>query len=249
MKFQRSDLGLYFASSLVGAGVGLLVGSFIASRLAAPEPPFIPEEEDEGWDEEYWQAPEKIPGVKKSRKKTTKIKVSDDPELAAFIAEWEPSTIQIEMVKKGLVTLEDLQQTLAEERLAEEKEPYSYNLRYYDDKPDLADLVKLPEDEELVDDRYQILRDPPKNKDPKALRVVYWDMQDDGFYTLSRKKQPVPTDIRTMISDETWEVMLPYLHGGYTTLYVDDLETTRFYRFEVVPDDMEDSSGPDHASD
>jgi hypothetical protein len=261
MKFNKSDLGLYFASSLVGGGVGLLLGALIASLMAGPEPVLILDEEEYdpvqrrfGLGEEAIEAEaEKIARVKKPRKTTTKITGRDDPELAAFIAEWEPSTIQIELVYKGLVTMEDLKELLIKERLAKEAEPYNYNKVYYEaefgEKPELADLARLPEEEPVVDDRYQILRDPPANKDPKALRIIYWDAEDDSFYTLTRKKQPVPTDLRGVISDETWTVMVPYFDKGYDTLYVDDLESNRFYRFIVVPDDLEDSLGDDHGSD
>lgn len=258
MKFKKSDLGLYFASSLVGAGVGLLVGAVIASRIAGPEPIYIPEPvedpvtkrnqmEDVGayLDEQA----EKNARVKKTRKTSTKIKVQDDPELAAFIAEWEPSTIQIEMVKTGLVTLAALEEALIKERAAKEAEPYNYSAVYYDDKPELVDLAKLPEEEELIDGRYQILREPPAEKDVRNLREIHWDPEDDTFYTETRRKQPVPIDLRGTISDETWVTLVPYFDKGYSTLYVDDLETSRFYKFVVVPEDMEDSSDNDRDSD
>ena len=259
MKFKKSDLGLYFASSLVGAGAGLLTGAFIASRLTGPAF-IVPDEET--WDEQVtrlqalgdpvenrYGPSEKIAGEKKPekiRKTTVKIKIQDDPELAAFIAEWEPSTIQIEMVKKGLVTLSALEELMIKEGLAKNSQPYNYSGAYFDEeKPELADLAKLPEEEEVIDDRYQILRDPPTEKDAKSKRIIYWDPEDDSFYTLTRKKQPVPTDLRGTISDETWIIMVPYFDKGYSTLYVDDLETSRFYQFIVVPDDMEASSDND----
>lgn len=257
MKFKKSDLGLYFASSLVGAGVGLLVGALVASRLAGPEPVYIPEpledpvakrnqvENVEEYLDEQEERVEKIVQEKKPRKKTIKIQAQDDPELAAFIAEWEPSTIQIEMVKKKLVTLKDLEELLIKENLSALAEPYNYSAPYYD-KPELVDIAKLPEEEEIVDSRYQILREPPADKDAKNLREIHWDPEDDTFYTLTRKQQPVPTDLRGVISDETWVALVPYFDKGYSTLYVDDLETSRFYKFVVVPNDMEDSLGNDH---
>jgi len=251
MKFKRSDLGLYFASTLVGAGVGLLMGAFIASRQTRSF--YVPGKIEE-WEavsdpvaqrfqvdnvEEYLdEQAEKNARVKKPRKTSTKITVQDDPKLAAFIAEWEPSTIQIEMVKKGLVTLEALEEVLIKEAAAKKSEPYNYRGPYYDDKPELVDISKLPEEEKIVDDRYQILRDLPTDRDIKKVRIIYWDPEDNDFYCLSRSKQPVPTDLRGLISDETWEIMLPYFDKGYNTLYVDDKETNRFYRFDVIPDDM-----------
>lgn len=266
MKFKKSDLGLYFASSLVGAGAGLLVGAFVASRLTGPEPIYLPDEEkytrssaeisfrrvrprkNDKFEQQVVNAAEKFPTGKKTRKKTIKIKAQDDPELAEFIAEWEPSTIQIEMVKTGLITQEDLQELLIKEELAKETEPYNYSAPYVD-KPELADLTKLPEEEEIVDDRYQILRDPPADKDVKTVREVYWDPEDDTFYTLSRNKTPVPADLRGMISEETWDVLVPYFDKGYEALYVDDLKSARFYRFIAVDWESEESQTNDNESD
>ncbi len=268
MKFKKSDLGLYFASSLVGAGVGLLVGALVASRLAGPGPIYLPDEEkytrssaeisfrrarprkNDKFEQQVVDAAEKFPREKKPRKKSIKIQAQDDPELAEFIAEWEPSTIQIEMVHTGLITLGDLQEVLIEEALAKEAEPYNYSARYLDhDKPELAEIAKLPEEEEVVDDRYQILREPPANKDGIPVRDIYWDPEDDTFYMLSRNKTPVPTDLRGVISLDTWDVMVPYFDKGYDALYVDDLKTSKFYRFVAVDWESEESQTNDNESD
>lgn len=264
MKIKKEDIGLYFALGLVGAGVGLLVGAYIASKRGGSIPSYIPEgtvyDKEKGRfviDEEWGEAvvekrlekmaektDRKIPRKKKRVKKGQK---KSDPELEAFIKEFEPSAIQIELVKNGLTTLEELEETILQEKLAEEKEPYNYNGPYLeDDKPDLSDLAKLPEDEETVDDRYVILRQPPKRKSPKNMRVIYFDSGDGSFYTMTRKKQPVPIgSITEFISEETWEVMLPYMLSGFAPLFVNDLTNAKYYRFEIVPEDLEESSEDD----
>jgi len=58
MRFKKEDVGLYFAMMLMGAGVGLLIGSIIANRLQARHEE---EEAEEEWEEnaladEMWEA-------------------------------------------------------------------------------------------------------------------------------------------------------------------------------------------------
>lgn len=237
MKFKKEDIGLYFALGLVGAGVGLLVGAFIASRREGPIPVGVLDSVQDWHKEEVGKKPPEKKLVKKSKKEST-------PELDAFIEKYQPTAIQIEMVKNGLFDLESLEKTLIQEELAKQKEPYNYNGPYLDDdKPDLSDLADLPEDEEIVDDRYKILQKPPKKKSTKNMRVIYFDQGDNSFYTMTRQKQPVPVgSINEFVSEETWEVMLPYMLSGFAPLYVNDLTNAKYYRFELVPEDMEDPS-------
>lgn len=249
MKFKREDIGLYFALGLVGGGVGLLVGAFIASRREGTMPRYISEDDwddgpmvyDEGKTSE--EMTRKFPPKKKRVKKGQR---ADSQELKRFIREFDPSAIQIEMVRSGLLTIDELQDTMIQEEIAKTKEPYNYTGPYLldEDKPDLADLATLPEDEEPIDDRYQILQKPPKRKSPKNMRVVYFDQEDGSFYTMTRQKQPVPLgSINEFISEETWEVMLPYMLSGFTPLFINDLQTAKYYRFELVPEDEEDPLG------
>lgn len=254
MRFKKEDIGLYMASSLAGGGLGLLVGAFIASRLE--EPIYIPEED---WREEahvrlsYKNAEdfkarlekaEKIAGGEKSRKTRIKLKAEDDPDLAKFIAEWEPSTIQIEMLRNDQTTMEEVQKIILDERAREEIEPYNYSAPYYD-KPELSELVTLPEDEEIIDDRYQILQTAPTGKSSKSIQVLKYDPDDGGLFKMARNGKPVPTNLRKDM-ENTWEIVEMYLHKGYASIYVDDLETTRFWRFDIIPEDTEDSSDNGH---
>ena len=256
MKFKREDVGLYFALGLVGAGMGLLVGAFIASRRGGSMPSYIPRGEvaDEDWNETAKAADKSLHKlVREIPRKKKRVKKAENEflvELDAFIKEYEPTTIQIEMVKSKLLTLDELRETMIKEELVKQKEPYNYNQPYLeDDKPDLADLAKLPEDEDVVDDRYKILMGPPKRKSPKNMRVIYFDQKDSIFYTMTRKKQPVPVgSITEFISEEAWEIMLPYMLSGFAPLFVNDLSNAKYYRFELVPEDAEESLGHKDAS-
>ncbi len=246
MKFKKEDVGLYFALGLVGAGMGLLVGAFIASRRGGPTVVnnYIPRGEvpDEEWNEEEKEHAVKIArNFSRKKKSRKKAQIITSEELAVFIAEYEPTIIQIEMVKSGILTLDELERTLILEKAANEIEPYNYNEPYLEDKPELSDLAKLPEDEDVVDDRYKILTSPPKRKSPKNMRVVYFDQENAGFYTMTRQKQPVPLgSINEFISEETWEVMLPYMLSGFAPLFVSDLTNAKYYRFELVSEDEEE---------
>lgn len=250
MKIKREDIGLYFALGLVGAGMGLLVGAYIASKRGGSMPRYIPENYQKEWGESAVEntlekmAEKPVRKIPRKKKLVKKGKNDIDPELVRFIREFNPSTIQIEMVKSGLLTIDELQETMIQEAIAKEKKPYNYNGPYLDDeKPELSELTKLPEDEDIVDDRYKILMGPPKRKSPKNMRVVYFDQGDNVFYTMTRKKQPVPVgSINEFISEETWEVMLPYMLSGFAPLFVSDLSNAKYYRFEIIPEDAEEFS-------
>jgi len=264
MKIKKKDFGLYFTLGLVGAGMGLLVGAYVASRRqGGPLLSYLSEDAEE-WDPIAEQADEaydrvthgksdpKIPR-KKKRVKKGGVKLPDTIKVDAldtFTRKYNPTPIQIEMVKSELITLDELEAMLMKEELAKHKEPYNYTQPYLDDdKPELSDLSKLPEEEEVIDDRYQILQEPPKNKHKKSLRVVYFDAEDGMFHTMTRQKQPVPVaSIKEFITEETWEVMLPYMVTGFAPLFVNDLQTAKWYRFEIVPEDEEESSGHEDAS-
>ncbi len=252
MKFKKEDIGLYFALGLVGAGVGLLMGAFIASRRRDSSTyniiNYIPELDEEP----SLKIPRKENRVEKAAKKHERARQAakkvDSPELKGFIVEYQPSAIQIEMIRSGLLTIDALRETMIQEEFAKQKAPYNYNSPYLDvdDKPELSELAKLPEDEAVVDDRYEILQKPPKRKSPKNMRTVFFDQEDDTFYTMTRQGSPIPVGtINEFISEETWEVMLPYMLSGFAPLFVNDLKNAKYYRFEIVPEDLEELSEDD----
>lgn len=249
MKFKKEDMGLYFALGLVGGGVGLLIAALVAAKLTGPEPVYIPEMDEEEWDEEAEDSAEKtvrkISHVKKSEKQDL------TEELQAFIVKYQPSAIQIEMVKSKLLTLDELKDALVLEEVVKRQKPYNYNTVYLeeDDKPDLDELAQLPDEIEIIEERWQLSSEQTESKSKKNLRRVFYDTEDNEFFTMSRQDRPIPVgSINDFIPDEVWEVVLPYLLSGMGPIFVNDLETVKHYRFEVVSEDMEDSSDDDAVS-
>jgi hypothetical protein len=237
MKFKRGDMGLYFALGLVGAGIGLLLGALVASRIEQPFEPEPPDEEEEQRLHIY-RAPT-VTTMTKQKKTVKKKKDLTTPEMEEFFNEFNPSAIQRAMVLNGLISIEDLKATLSEQE--ELTAPYNYSSPYImSDKPDLEDLVTFPEDDPVIDDRYWIRQEPPKGTFLKSMKTIYWDPDDDDFSTLSRQKQVIPIgSLKGLISDEAWEVLRPYLSSGISPLFVKDTEKDKFYKFEIVPGDLE----------
>jgi hypothetical protein len=243
VKFNKEDMGLYFALGLVGAGIGLLVGVYVAAKLSAGRD-YIPQ--DEEWDEAAETAASysvpKIPRMKKLEKKDPN-EISE--ELAAFIAEYQPNAIQIEMIKRELLTFDEVREALVLEETAKMRPPQSYHKYVPEehDKPDLADLVVLPDEVEIIDNRWEISTEIAKSKSTKNIRMVYYDNIDDDFFIQSRQGRLIPLGSPTeLVSDEVWNTIEPYLNSGMGPIYVNDLESPKHFLFEVVSEDLEDSS-------
>jgi hypothetical protein len=239
VKFKKEDIGLYFALSLVGAGAGLLVGALIAAKLTGPEPIFVPEWDDEDESEEV-----SAPKISRLEKLEKKDQISED--LETFIKKYEPSAIQIEMIKNDLITIEDLKESLIKEELVKQKKPYNYSTEYMyeeDDKPDLEELAQLPDEIEIIDERWQISSEQSTAKSNKNLRMVYYDVVDEVFFIMSRHGQPVPlTSVEEVVPNAVWYVVEPYLMSGMGPIFVNDLETVKHFQFEAVSEDLEESS-------
>lgn len=268
MKFKKEDLGLYFALVLVGGGAGLLIGALLAARLASSKPLYIPEEEDEEawenddieeeWDEDAEESAPKIARREKSEKQilshyqkkhfiTEEEAAAKEALLAAFIVEFQPSAIQIEMVKNDLLTMDELKEVLILEEVTRQREPYNYNAKYLEveDKPDLEDLAQLPDEIEVIEERWQISSEQTTGKSKKNLRKVFYDSEDDSFFTMSRQDHPIPVgSVNDFIPNGVWAVVAPYLLSDMGPIFVNDLETPKHFKFEIVSgsEDTEDSS-------
>ena len=133
MKFNREDLGLYFATSLVGAGTGLLLGALIASRIQA-----VRMARDMSYLEEDWEAPDihmetyddefvveteeqvsKAKVEKKEKKREFKLSKNDRTRLLALIDKYSPTPMQVSMVEGGVMSIDDLEVSLIEEEFDE----------------------------------------------------------------------------------------------------------------------------------
>lgn len=244
MKFKKEDMGLYFALGLVGAGTGLLVGVFIYHKfIEKPEPEYIFEEDDQ-FDEETEKIVQKISRMKISEKKEPEGEY-DKETLDDFINQYNPNAIQIEMVKKGLLTMDEVKEALIMEELAKTKKPYDYSKKYRasefpEEKPDLEELVTLPNELEVIDDRWEISSSMTSEKSKNNLKSVY--VEDGEFYIKSRAGHIIPMGgLEGTISDEVWAVIEPYLKSGWE-IFVNDLESPKHFKFEMVSEDVEESS-------
>lgn len=237
MKIKKEDLGLYFALALMGGGVGIFLGSFFTSRRTK----VIQKEVDE--------TVKAINQIGKSVKEDISLDEMEDPtskkefekKLAELIERYSPNKLQIQMAQSGVITLENLEYALAGEYAFEE-----------DDKPDLEDLVDLEEEDTsklddmigiledgvyVVNSRFELLELPPEDKDPKRLRVIY--VANSGTpYVMTRRGDKIPEDPENIVGNDVWHLIKIALESGnYSEIYANDLETTRYYRFEIADDE------------
>lgn len=237
MKFRKEDIGLYFSFSLVGGGVGLLLGAFVASRLAARRDA----------EEELKSDAEQIERFRTLPPPNDEMGEEDleyDPyseELLDFIDELHPSAIQIEMIHKGLVTMDDVRNMLRETETLVESYDYGkeYRIQIDDDKPDLKELVALPEDLEPIDGRFILSSTLPKGRTQKKVREIYYDHADDTF-SQARGGRFVPLhSLDGVINAAAWEQVLKYLLSGIETIFVLDSGTAKLQSFTLVPQEEE----------
>lgn len=270
MKFVKDDIGLYWALTLVGAGIGLLVGSFISSRIKEKETPLVITEKDIVEDS---KEVEKKTGLMSLKEKNEVFKVEEYKE---FIERYTPSALQLQMLDRGLIAKDALIKLL--EKQKDDTPPYL-------EKPELSDLnardlrlmertkkleetfrerVELSEEEEEWDeferdwyglgrveisDKFTISLEPP-DKDPRRMRVFYFTEDDDTAYTMTRSKEPVPTDLRTVIDEVTIAFLKKRIEkDGIVPIYVDDVSTVKYYRFEMMPTYEEDYGDLDEDED
>jgi len=232
MKFKREDIGLYFALGLVGAGAGLLVGVFVASKLAGPEPIYIPE--DDEWDYE----PEEI--TDKITKKISRVKISEEkeeewPELDDFILEYEPNTVQIAMIKSGVLTMDEVRDAIQKEQMAKAMTPRDYSKVYRDDKPDLEVLVQMPDEPDIIDDRWEISNKMSPNKSERNMKWIYVDLEAEDYFVKTKRGAMVAMgSLKSTISDEAWYLVEKYLVYDLGPIFVNDLHSPKHYRFEAL---------------
>ena len=255
IKFKKEDTGLYIALTLMGGGLGLLVGATVASRLVEPVYVPIPIPEKEKFDDDITGRGKtfdtKIARGKKSGKQRAYSKPDSRETIALneFIMRYGPSPIQIEMIKSGVLTMSEVEDALIKEELAKQKEPYNYNTVYRetDDKPDLDELAQLPDEIETIDDRWVISSEQTKEKSKKNIRQCFYDVRENSFFTTSKQGHDIPLgSVNDFIPDMVWDIVAPYLLSDMGPIFVNDLESPKHFEFNAVgTEEVEVSSADD----
>jgi len=275
MKFKKEDTGLYLAAVLLFGGIGLLVGSYVYNKYKITEEP--PEErvEERPLKKSRVENLPKQPVKKETPKKekTYKMKLNEIPpeiedEYNQLLELYKPSQMQLELLRNGHITLEELTNMLEEEYQAEDYDQDIYvdvdegvvtakispdiNVPAVvmgrptlteNEKPDLSE-VSIIEEEEIVEvnDRFNLSLLPPAEKEPKNLQNLYYDPSDQRVYRLTRQREPQAVDIREIFTAVEWATIEMYLLARIPEIYVDDTKTAKFYRITVTPEEAEDSS-------
>jgi hypothetical protein len=261
VKFKKEDLGLYFALGLVGAGAGLLVGVIISQRLAGPEPIFIPDlDENDFLDDEYEKTARKIARNEKSEEKSDFREINEEAykeEKAAmikFIDDYSPTSIELAMLDKGMTTVDELKMAIEQRTGVEDAEPTNYHGAYHvgdldEDKPELEDLVPLPDEIEVIDERWEISSTMTPDKSRNNLRTIVWDSRADKFLTQSRSGDYVRMNgLENTITPEVWNAVAPFLLAEMGPVFVNDKLSPKHYVFDGLSEEAEVSSTPSSAS-
>ena len=272
MKFNKEDLGLYFALGLVCGGAGLMVGAFIASklnRLAEDEEELLivepgeikpTETEEEKRREAFMKDAEDAHQVMvreegyKSKPKVKQRQLADEfdsiEEYERFIELYSPETIQLEMYRTGLVDFKQFEQMLIDKKVADEAEPYPYGSQYtpdIDEKPDLDEVVASLEKErhEALNDRYLIFIPDPDEEVPESDLELFYDPVDKSVVKLSGRGHPIPiVDIEKYIDANIWEaVQMEFATNRL--IFVHDKHADKMYAFEAYGADEEEALSAD----
>ena len=190
------------------------------------------------------------PKEKKRNDRRPNLSGHTDEELENFFAEYQPSMMQMEMVRSGVMSWEQVIGVLELEEAAFNTDPVNYNQPYHEanveeaeeegqyDQEELEDMVQ---ELGIVNDRFRILTGPPNNAEDLTHKEIQWDPEDNSFYML-RRGHPMIYEIRTGIGHDTWEIVEPYLLKGLNNIFVVDLETPRYYEFHKLAGVGEDDS-------
>lgn len=210
-----------------------------------------------------WVAPVKKETVGKPRKKNEKrpnLSKYSDEELEEFFAEFPVNYFQMEMLRNGSMTMEQVQGVLELEQEALEMEPEDYSAPYRTafeiakeeakfEGMDKVQLEYIIEELGIINGKFRVLASPPVNANELPTKEIQWDPEDDAFYYL-RRGQPILYNIQTTIGRETWDEIIPYMLGNVTDIWVEDVENSKLYAFHKLVgigedepvDDFEDES-------
>lgn len=258
MKFKKEDLGLYFALGLVGAGVGLLVGVIVSQKLAGPEPIYVPEEEwdmeaEISADKEIQKIYQKNAPMEKSEEKSD-ITEFDRDELIKFIDGYSPTTIELAMLDKGMTTIDELKIAIEQRTGVEDAEPTNYHGAYHvgdtdENKPELEDLVDLPNEIETIDERWEVSSTMTPDKSRNNLREIMWNSDTDKFFSKARTGDYVRMNgLENTITVDVWNAVVVFLLADMGPVFINDLLSPKHYVFDRLSEDAEVSSTTNSAS-
>lgn len=305
MRFKREDIGLYFASALIGGGLGLLLGALATAQINKKrEEKFYAEEaaRDDNIDrspannvtvnwykeepteekvkevvintvnrKETWEIgtdPVAKSGLEMKLKPMTRekfrISKEDRKELARLSEEYVINALQVELVEKGTITVEELEESLIDAdfdqdilELPEEDESDNLDLEdhidysqvYRDDKPEMDELLnkhEKPLDDDgprelgdllvVVDSKWEIRLEPPTNKGARLKRTIYFDPDDETVYTKSGAGDIVSADLRVITTKAVRDIIYPWLlfEKDIEAIYIDDISSTKSRWYEII---------------
>lgn len=191
-----------------------------------------------------------IPGKQEESHRLSK---DDRYELTRLMEEYVVTGLQIELVEKGTISVEELEEVLEEDERNEEAllvtggEVVDYGKQYrIDEKPDLEDLLERPINDlpaldvndllVTVGETWEILLSPPEGKSENQKRTLYFDPTDELVYTKSSGGDLMPADLRVIANKEVQEIIMPWLlfEKEMEVIYVDDIRSKKTRWYEIV---------------
>ena len=242
VKFKRDDLGLYVVFAILGSGLGLLVGSYIANRI---ENKRAEEEIIEPIEDIARTGSEKTVSKKREKKNQAKQLVGiSEEEIEELLSRYTATPVQIEMLRSGLMSIDQFE-TVASELDGEEDEiiePYDYRMA---SKPELSELVPhIPgkasrvedEEDDLMDGWMVTLDKPGKNKYDREKFGKYdssdgslW--RDQGGSLMQWRNCPIPEEVLDFASD---------MFSDSYTVYILDENNRFLYGLQEAADPYEE---------
>jgi hypothetical protein len=184
-----------------------------------------------------------------------RLSKEDRDELARLTRDYVVGPLQIELIEKGTMTVEELEEALIDLEIDQTpldesvevmgEEPINYNRQYRpDDKPDMADLLQKPIDDVpreldsllVTVGKWEILLEPPEGKALHQKRTIYFDPDDESVYTKSSKDDIAPADLRVIASEEVRNIIMPWLlfEEDLETIYLDDIRNKKTRWYEII---------------
>lgn len=187
---------------------------------------------------------EKKDKVRKRNEKNPNNSGFSEEELDSFAAEFGANEFQMQMIRLGTMTMDQVRGVIEEERLAEESDPTDYSApyrTYFENAKEDAENGELPDPREieelgLIDDRWRVTLEAPNHSNELSLKelqweqhALQWDDEDNEFYYL-RQGRIIPYDIRTSFGHDVWEHVVRYILGDdVNELYIEDLQNGRLF--------------------